>query len=490
MRTFFVVFLLAVFLFSADVYAADQNPQAPAAAAANPMPGSPEAKAILNTVPEVKTENKVEKPAEIRTLPGGLDSVLMFNSNSPEVVKVEGILCSTLSPEGKQFPLAHLNQTFEGNFQLFAHHINNTVGNLTPKTLYIGCLVHNPGSKKVTVKIGDAASYLSMPDSPFNPLPDFIENPLGDIHAGPGDRVMDEMLRHKRQKGWPKKLVLKPNQSKLVFSLPLPVTPPFHAINGRSVLAKMWSSGPVNLATLALFSRTGSDGKQKEPAFSDWEGLLKNSDVAGPRDKVPSVPGAGGNFVYGRVAGVQRGAIWNGTLIDNATKTAKLRIPQPGSSFTYPLATVDKGTFGTLQVQSAPLVVRYADTAYQAHGNYAVEYDLKLPLFNDSDETRTVSISFQTPVKTNEKFDHLTFFEPPAKQVFFRGTVELLYRDNKGRSQTTFIHLVQKRGDKSKPLVELTLKPKKIRLVRIRFLYPPDATPPQCLTVETQSAAQ
>jgi hypothetical protein len=44
---------------------------------------------------------------------------------------------------------------------------------------------------------------------------------------------------------------------------------------------------------------------------------------------------------------------------------------------------------------------------------------------------------------------------------------------------------VQKRGQQGEPLVMLEMKQGDHRLVQIDFLYPPDSTPPQVLTVKT-----
>ncbi len=187
------------------------------------------------------------------------------------------------------------------------------------------------------------------------------------------------------------------------------------------------------------------------------------------------------------MAGIQRGSKWQALLTDNDVSPAKLRIPQPGHSFAYPISTVDNGTYGTLQIESAPLVVRYPDTAYQAHGNYGVEYNLHLPLYNDSSEERIVTIAFQTPIKTNIKSEVLSFFEPPEKRIFFRGTIALKYNDDKGRSKRRYVHLVERRGQASEPLVKFVLKPKATRSIEVTLFYPPDATPPQVLTVSTEA---
>ena len=132
------------------------------------------------------------------------------------------------------------------------------------------------------------------------------------------------------------------------------------------------------------------------------------------------------------------------------------------------------------------MLARYPDTAYSAHGNYGIQYNLNLPLRNNTDTAQTVTVSLQTPIKEDKLSKNgLRFFNPPARQVFFRGTVKVAYNDDRGLPRTRYIHLVQKRGDRSAPLVRLIMKPRDIRLVQVNFIYPPDATPPQVLTIAT-----
>jgi len=86
------------------------------------------------------------QPQQVRVLPGQLDSIPVFNSNSPEVVQTEGILLSTFPPEGKQVAFAHLNFPFKGPFDLFAHHIAKAKNREETRTLFQGIIVHNPNS--------------------------------------------------------------------------------------------------------------------------------------------------------------------------------------------------------------------------------------------------------------------------------------------------------------------------------------------------------
>ncbi len=159
--------------------------------------------------------------------------------------------------------------------------------------------------------------------------------------------------------------------------------------------------------------------------------------------------------------------------------------------FSYALSSLHGGTLGTGQIQSATMLVRYPDTAYRAHGNYGIQYNLKLPLYNNTQNRQTISVSIQTPIKEDQLVKPgLRFFSTPARQVFFRGTVRVRYRNDQNQPQTQFVHLVQKRGQPGEPLVLLNMKAGDRSLVEVDFLYPPDATPPQVLTVSTQAEAR
>jgi hypothetical protein len=171
-------------------------------------------------------------------------------------------------------------------------------------------------------------------------------------------------------------------------------------------------------------------------------------------------------------------------LVDRASLW--LNIPDSGQSIAYGISTLPGGKLGTEQNQSASMLVRYPDTAYQAHGNYGVEYRLSLPLFNRSDEAKTVTIALETPIKENIIGQGLRFLDPAAPQVFFRGTVAVNYSDDQGQAQSRFFHLVQRRGQEGQSLVTLTIPPGDWRVVQVNFLYPPDATPPQVLTIKTE----
>jgi hypothetical protein len=79
----------------------------------------------------------------------------------------------------------------------------------------------------------------------------------------------------------------------------------------------------------------------------------------------------------------------------------------------------------------------------------------------------------------------LRFLEPPAQAVFYRGQVMMSYTDDLGQEQKRYFHLVQRRGQKGEPLLTFTLEANQVKDVKIDLVYPPDATPPQVLTVTT-----
>ncbi|HYX17547.1 MAG TPA: DUF3370 domain-containing protein [Nostoc sp.] len=443
---------------------------------------------IAQLTPATPPPEEVVQPQEVRPLQGQLDTVPMFNSNSPELVLKEGILLSTFPPDGKKVPTAHLNFPFRGRFDIFAHHITRAEPPENLQSLYLGIILHNPNSEAVKVNIWQAASYLSQPDAPFIQLPSFSQNLLGTIFAGPGDRVMSDVLRGRRQEIFPAQIEIPARQSRMLLNLPIPVqglTPP---LNGRSTFMRLQSNGTVYAASLAMFARVNPDGSERSPTLEEWQNLLNNSDVSGPRDKTPTpLEETGKPRIYGRVAGVAAGSRWRALLIDNP-KARYLTIPQAGQAFSYALSSLHNGTLGTGQIQSAPMLVRYPDTAYRAHGNYGIQYNLKLPLYNNTQSPQTVSVSIQTPLKEDQLVKPgLRFFSTPARQVFFRGTVRVRYRNGQNQPQTQFVHLVQKRGQPGEPLVLLKMKAGDRSLVEVDFLYPPDATPPQVLTVSTQA---
>lgn len=389
----------------------------------------------------------------IEPLPGGLNKRPVVNSNSPEVVSEEGILLSTFPKEGR----AHLDREVEGEFEIFAHHIANAVKSGNLEDLYIGVLLGNSGARTVRVELLQGASYLSQPDAPFIELPGLVKGK--ETFAGPGDRVCTEVLLGKDWSGNPGPLILEPGEKRVFARLPIPVASLSPPINGRNLLFRLRSDGPVRVATLALYG--SKEGAPSEKRFLE---LLQKGDLAGPREGSPSDPEKPGPIRYGRVAGVAAGSVWEGR--------SAVAITTDDTTTCFPIASLRGGTFGTGQVQSAPLMVRYPDTAYAAHGNYGVLYKITLVLSNESNMARAVTLRLDCPVKTDSK--RIDFLDPPAPNVFFRGSLKV---------DGELFHVVLHRGEKGPALSTFELAPGKKRPIEVELIYPADATPPQMLSI-------
>ncbi|HEY9821020.1 MAG TPA: DUF3370 domain-containing protein [Candidatus Sericytochromatia bacterium] len=448
------------------------------------------------TPPPPPAQELVVQPQEVRPLPGQLDKVPVFNSNSPEVIQTEGILLSTFPSGGKAVPNAHLNWPLVGRFDLFSHHIARSSNSADWKPFYQGVIVHNPGTRPATLDILQAVSYVTNPDAQFIELPPYVENSTGKIYSGPGSRVMNDILRGVHQSDFPSQIVIPPRKSQMLFNLPIALG------NARTTLMRLRSNQPVYMATLGMIAQTDFNIEYdptdiftllyppsppfiRSPNLEEWQKLLDSGNLAGPRDRTPTPPEAtNAEIIYGRVAGVAQGSEWRTELVERPG-ARQLNIPERGKAFSYPLSTIPMVTLGTGQVQSAPMLVRYPDTAYLAHGNYGVHYSLTLPLLNNTRDRQIVTLTIQTPIKRENQRNELRFLQPPDQQVFFRGTVQFSYNDEQGIPRTVYFHLVQRRGQQGEPLVTLNMPPGDRRLVKVDFLYPPDSQPPQALTVRT-----
>jgi hypothetical protein len=494
-----------------------------------PLPPSPTP--LVAAVPAIEGQALPRIPDEftlyheVRPLPGQLNDVPVFNSNSPELVQQDGILLSTFPGDEMANEEAHLDFAFEGRFDFFAHHIARGLMADDRRTLFIGGVIYNPNPEPVTLTIGQGVSYLSQ-EAPFYNLPALRFNPDGSVFSGPGSRTVADILQQRRQSQWPRRIVIPPEQTYLLFNAPIPLRrlpfpadatlPPGSVLpgapnnfqgypvasvvpradgrplpsNGRSLLLHLDSSGPVYAATLAMYAPRTAEGEERAPTLQEWLRLLVNGRLAGPRDIPPTNPeeyaksDEDSRFFYGRVAGVAEGAQWEANAVDEGDADS-LSIPDPGNAISYVISTVDYNTFGTSQIQSAPMLARYADTAYRAHGNYGVHYKIRMPLRNDTDRPQRIALTLQTPLQDETLKHGLRFLRNPADRIFFRGTVRVQYETDNGQQQTRYIHVVQRQGEEGEPLLRLALPPNAQRDVTVELIYPPDATPPQVLTLET-----
>jgi Protein of unknown function (DUF3370) len=458
---------------------------------------------ITQATPEIETPIAPEPPQYIiqkhpvRSLPGKLDKIPVFNSNSPEVVKNPGVLLSTFAPQGKSNGSSHLNYTFNGRFDIFTHHIARPEVDpvIAKRQMNLGIVAHNPSNKPVKLDIIQSLSYTSKDDAPFQILPAYADNANGDVYSGPGSRLATDILRGVSDP--PTSITIAPGQTQVIFNRPIPTG------SARSSLMKLRSNGGVQIASIALLDnieippvvpeilapfdipRPPPAPVLKSPQEADWLTALNSAPLATPRDEAPSLPGRYGALVYGRVAGVSLGTRWEASLTDGPGDTS-LTIPDRDRAFSYLLNGVSGGTLGTGQIQTALLAVRYPDTAREAHGNYTTYYRLTMPLANKTSADQAIAIKMQTPLKDDLNSDKLRFSATPNTQIAFRGTVRIAYpQASSDEPAVRQIHVIQHKGEQGKPLVTINIPAGGQKLVEIDLVYPPDATPPQVFTIET-----
>ena len=416
----------------------------------------------------------------VAPLPGALDQVLVVNDNNPELITAPGILLSTFAGQGRGVPDAHLDVPLTGRFDLFSHHVYAGQPERLDSTLWLAVVAQPRGNTPVNLKLIAGATALSQsldpsqPGAPFLPLPPLLPQGLTPIYAGPGSRVATELLARQRSGVPVEQWTLPPGTLSTLMVLPIPVRGLDPLLNGRNLQLRLQSDGPLSLATLAAF---GSGSQPPPPAT--WAELLNGG--LSPREHRASVKGAPGPIVYSRVSGVQVGSLWSGRITD----PGKPYLSLPQAPISWPIAALDRGSLGTGQVQTAPLRSFYAGTAWAAHGNYGVEYDLSLPLRNGGRAPAAVQLALESPLKTDQALGGLRFNTEPAKAVMFRGTVEVSGLDDpslRAAGKQGF-HLMLRNGQQGPALGTVTLAPGALRTVRVRLIYPADATPPQVLSL-------
>ena len=422
----------------------------------------------------------VLRPQAVAPLPGGLDGVLVVNDNNPELITTPGILISTFSGKGRGVPEAHLDVPLNGRFDLFSHHVYAGKPDTLDSTLWIAVLAQPRGSKPVILRLLAGSTALSQsldvsqPGAPFLPLPALLPQGSEPVYSGPGSRVATELLLRQRSALMPESWTLQPGSPSTLLVLPLPVRGLDPLLNGRNLQLRLQSDGPVDIATLAAFGK-GTEA----PPLEVWSEMLNGP--LSPREHAPTPRGTKGPIVYSRVSGVQVGSVWRTRLTDPGQAWLSTR----RAPISWPIASLERGSLGTTQVQTAELRRFYPGTAWAAHGNYGVEYDLTLPLRNDTAQAQQLQLALENPLKADQPQGGLRFNTQPAKAVMFRGTVEVSGLDGEGGKPTgrQGFHLVLRAGQQGPALGSVSLAPGQSRELRVRLIYPADATPPQVLSL-------
>jgi hypothetical protein len=422
----------------------------------------------------------VLRPQTVAPLPGGLDRVLLVNDNNPELIREPGILLSTFPGPGRGVPSAHLDVALSGRFDLFSHHVYAGKPESLDSTLWLAVLAAPRGSHPVTLKLLSGSTALSQAvnpgqaDAPFLPLPALMSQGTTPVWSGPGSRVATELLARQRSPEIPSSWTLAPGAPTTLVVLPLPVRGLDPLLNGRNLQLRLESSGPVSVATLAAFG----SGNQP-PTATSWAALLEGG--LSPREHAPTPRGSKGGMVYSRVSGVQVGSVWRTRLTDPGQNWLSVR----RAPISWPISSLERGSLGSGQVQTAELQAFYPGTAWAAHGNYGVEYDLSIPLRNDTAQPVALQLALESPIKGDAAAGGLRFHSTPgSRPVMFRGTVEVTGLDGETRpAGRRSFHLVQRAGEPSPALGTVSLAPGASRQLQVRLIYPADATPPQVLSL-------
>jgi hypothetical protein len=445
-----------------------------------PLAGLP-AVVLANGAP-AGAPTSVLRPRTVAPLPGGLDGVPVVNDNNPELIRSQGILLSTFAGSGRANPSAHLDHPLNGRFDLFSHHVYAGRPETLDSTMWLALVGRPRGDRPVRLQLLAGSTALSQspdgrePAAPFLPLPTLMPQGASTSPAwsGPGSRVATELLQRQRGEGLPTGWTLEPGRSTTLLELPLPVRGLDPLLNGRNLQLQLQSDGPLDLALLAA----PADG-DRPPAPAVWRLLLEGG--LSPKEHAPTPKGAPGGMVYSRVSGVQTGSNWRGRLAAPGSS----ELPVSRAPLSWPIASLERGSLGTAQVQTAPLAAFYPGTAWAAHGNYGVTYDLVLPLVNDTGRPAALALAFESPLKHDRPLGGLRFAVAPSRAVTFRGTVEVSGLDGpQGRplGRQAF-HLVLRAGEEGPPLGQVRLAPGERRSLRVRLIYPADATPPQVLSL-------
>ncbi len=442
--------------------------QAPPATLVTPAPGASQAPAAT-----------VLRPQQVAPLPGGLDPVLMVNDNNPELILEPGILLSTFEGKGRPFPDAHLNLPLNGRFDLFSHHVYAGTPQTLESTLWLAVVAMPRQVAPVQLRLLSGSTALSQAtapgqaSAPFLPLPPLLPQD-GSTYAGPGDRVATELLSQQKSPQLPQRWSLPAGQLTPLLVLPIPVKGLSPLLNGLNLQLRLESSGPLSLATLASF------GGDQPPAPEVWQALLNGP--PSPKELTATPRGSSqGPFAYSRVSGVQIGSLWRGQITD----PGKPWLSVSRAPISWPISGLVRGSHGTGQVQSAELKAFYPGTAWAAHGNYGVEYDLRLPLRNDTARPVSLQLALESPLKGDKPQGGLKFRQGAGGSVWFRGSVEVAGLDcpeGKPLGRESF-HLVLRSGQPGPSLGTVTLAPGGQRQLRLRLIYPADATPPQVLSL-------
>ena len=438
------------------------------------IPDSPERASTSQPAPEpLRTVSLLH----FRALPGVLNQVPVFYSNRPELLKTPGEILDSATLSGQN--------TLSGSFAVFAHHVVETAP-FDFSGFRLGLLVRPANAtarstNAVTLTLHNAFIARTQPDAPFVPTaPILKQTDSQQIVSGPGDAMAWAPEKALLTQSPPTSFTF--DQEILLTDIEVPTFPLGLGIIGERNAVSAWldfsASAPVKMRWVAL-KTPGSMADIKE-----YQEAAKEK--AGPAELPateydPQGPPPGGVFRFGRVAGIAQGTAWTG---DEVLSAQDLESLERGERLAWPIATTYTKSWAG-QNQSAPLLARQEQSAVESHGNYGLAYRVGYSFSNPTPKPLTLNWRWTQPsaVKTPGILSY-----DPKTQIVFRGSVRVKHQCQINGvlkpPDLEVYHLQVQQGHWHVPFYEQALPAHSQCHLTFEWIYPPDAIPPQVLSVE------
>lgn len=442
--------------------------------------------ACASTLPQLPQEPDpsafiTERQAYLYPLPGALNDKTVFYSNRPELIKTPGEILNSGS----------LNH----DFSVFAHHVVETEF-FDFSGFRLGLLVRPAQQESLTLTLHKAFMARTRPESPFIPLDPVLKQSVeSPAVSGPGDAMAWARLQQHNlypASALPATLPLSLTLDKEILLTDIDVsTFPLGFIGERNTLSA-WldisTTGPVEMRWVAIKTTKAS------ASLLDYQQAAQQA--AGPQELPatnydPKEAPPKGVFRFGRVAGLVQGTQWQGEQILSPEDLERLR---HGTLLAWPVATTYLKSWAK-QNQSAPVIVRQKDSAVESHGNYGIDYQVSYRLKNINTEPLTLQWQWTQPntvKKTDPKRSSPspgslnTLSYTPKAQIVFRGSIQVQDSCKEMAANTDSdiaYHLQTQEGHWHTPFYIQTIPPGADCQIVFRWVYPPDAIPPQLLSV-------
>lgn len=434
----------------------------------------------------------------------------LFYSNIFESIIGEGILFSTLDPEGKTDPRAHLGYDFQTGlsgpsyFDFFGHHrmgtFDNGPGGTKTRRTFTGkvyTLLYNPGEQNCEGEILQ------------NITSSMRENGYGKTGGGPGELTAKRILRNQS------------NQKVGKFSL--------HP--GEFKIINRWSGGFAETHNTQIYGRLDSGELRVVEAavrpgidFDSMDMQALDKYIAGlklhplsPTDH-PYVPSDDMIEIIDLNCKPQKIAVpkfmgrAGGISVCGAIRAI---LPEfdagKDRDATYPINTTPKKLFGQAQMQSVPFIRYYDHETIDAktglkgtlssphnYGNYGVRHTFEIPLANGGKQDASIKVLLGCPTYSDgssqfpgyKKLSEEERLKVGLPSYYLRTDAMVSEIDGDGRQVSReIVHINQTAGEASE-IIKAVVSPGKTRRFEVRMIGTGDSTPNHVLTVMNATPAE